>query len=56
VPEGLSAVEAEKGLSGNKSAVAIAEKRFGPNFDRAFRAWMTTDAATNPHALPGPTY
>ena len=43
-------------VAGNKSAMAIAEKRFSPNFDRAFKAWMATDPATNPHAAPGPTY
>jgi hypothetical protein len=37
-------------------SMAIAEKRFTPNFDRAFRAWLATDPATNPHAPPGPTY
>ena len=43
-------------VAGNKSAMAIAEKRFSPNFDRAFKAWMATDPATNPHSPPGPTY
>ena len=43
-------------VAGNKSAMAIAEKRFSPNFDRAFKAWMATDPATNPRAAPGPTY
>ncbi len=38
------------------SSMAIAEKRFTPNFDRAFRAWLATDPATNPHSPPGPTY
>jgi len=38
------------------SSMAIAEKRFTPNFDRAFRAWEATDPAVNPHAPPGPTY
>ena len=37
-------------------SMAIAEKRFTPNFDRAFRAWLATDPATNPHSPPGPTY
>lgn len=35
---------------------AIAERRFTPNFRRAFDAWMATDSATSPHALQGPTY
>jgi hypothetical protein len=38
------------------SSMALAEKRFTPNFDRAFRAWLATDPSTNPHAPPGPTY
>ena len=43
-------------VAGNKSAMAIAQKRFTPNFDRAFNAWMATDPTTNPHSPPGPTY
>jgi hypothetical protein len=35
---------------------AIAEKRFTPNFRRAFEAWLATKPATNPNAAPGPTY
>lgn len=38
------------------TSMAIAEKRFTPNFRRAFDAWLATDPATNPHAAPGPTY
>ncbi len=41
---------------GNTTAVAIAEKRFSPNFDRAFEAWLATNPETNPDAPPGPTY
>ncbi len=35
---------------------AIAERRFRPAFRVAFKAWMATDPARNPHAPPGPTY
>lgn len=38
------------------SSMAIAERRFTPNFRRAFNAWMATQPETNPHAAPGPTY
>jgi hypothetical protein len=43
-------------VAGNKTAMAIAEKRFSPNFHHAFTAWLATDPGTNPHAPPGPTY
>jgi hypothetical protein len=43
-------------VAGNRSAMAIAEKRFSPNFHAAFEAWVATDPATNPDAPPGPTY
>ncbi len=36
--------------------MAIAEKRFSPNFHNAFNAWQATDPETNPNAPPGPTY
>jgi hypothetical protein len=35
---------------------AIAERRFRPEFNVAFDAWMATDPANNPDAPPGPTY
>jgi hypothetical protein len=41
---------------GNKTAEAVAIKRFRPAFRRAFDAWIATDPFTNPHAPPGPTY
>jgi hypothetical protein len=41
---------------GNTTAMAIAEKRFSPNFHRAFEAWLATNPETNPNAPPGPTY
>ena len=40
-------------VAGNKTAMAVAEKRFSPNFDRAFRAWLATSPETNPHSRPG---
>jgi hypothetical protein len=43
-------------IAGNRSAMAIAEKRFTPNLDAAFRAWLATHPATNPASPPGPTY
>ena len=41
---------------GNTTAMAIAEKRFSPNFHRAFEAWLATKPETKPNAPPGPTY
>jgi hypothetical protein len=43
-------------VAGNKKAMTIAEKRFSPNFHRAFTAWLATDPGTNPNSKPGPTY
>ena len=43
-------------VAGDRSAMAIAERRFSPNFHRAFLAWLATKPATNPAAPPGPTY
>jgi hypothetical protein len=41
---------------GNPTAVAVAERRFRPQFRVAFNAWLATDPLTNPKAPPGPTY
>ena len=41
---------------GNQPAIAVAEKRFRPEFEVAFKAWQATNPETNPDALPGPTY
>jgi len=41
---------------GNKQAMAIAERRFRPNFKVAFDAWRATHPEANPHAPKGPTY
>ena len=43
-------------VAGDRSAMAIAEKRFTPRFRAAFEAWLATSPATNPAAPPGPTY
>jgi hypothetical protein len=43
-------------VAGDRPAMAIAAKRFTPNFHRAFEAWLATNPATNPNAPPGPTY
>jgi hypothetical protein len=36
--------------------MAIAERRFRPEFKVAFDAWIATNPDTNPDAPPGPTY
>jgi hypothetical protein len=36
--------------------MAIAERRFRPEFRVAFDAWQATHPDTNPQAAPGPTY
>ena len=43
-------------LAGNKSAERVAERRFRPNYDVAFRAWLATKPFTNPNAPKGPQY
>jgi hypothetical protein len=40
----------------NRQKMAIAERRFRPEFAVAFKAWLATHPNTNPHAPPGPTY
>jgi hypothetical protein len=40
----------------NKQAIAIAERRFRPQFRVAFDAWRATHPETNPDAPKGPTY
>jgi hypothetical protein len=39
---------------GNKNGARIAEKRFRPDFDEAFQAWLATHPFTNPSAPAGP--
>jgi hypothetical protein len=41
---------------GNEQAMAIAERRFRPQFRVAFDAWRATKPESNPNAPPGPTY
>ncbi len=43
-------------IAKDASAMAIAERRFRPEFKVAFDAWIATDPATNPDAPPGPTF
>jgi len=43
-------------LAGNQNGMTVAEHRFRPQFDVAFRAWMATDPFTNPDAPKGPTF
>ena len=40
----------------NQEAMALAERRFRPEFRVAFNAWRATHPETNPHAPKGPTY
>jgi hypothetical protein len=42
--------------AGNNRAMALAERRFRPQFRVAFDAWRTTHPETNPSAPKGPTY
>jgi hypothetical protein len=40
----------------NTEKMAVAERRFRPEFRAAFDAWLATDPEHNPDAPPGPTY
>lgn len=40
----------------NVTAMKIAERRFRPQFHRAFEAWRASKPETNPNAPRGPTY
>src|SRR5919198_5345979 len=40
----------------NPRAIAVAERRFRPEFRVAFDAWRATKPETNPNAPRGPTY
>lgn len=40
----------------NQQAMAVAERRFRPEFKVAFNAWLATDPFTSASAPPGPTY
>jgi hypothetical protein len=43
-------------LAGNGNAERVAEARFRPNYDLAFRAWLATKPFSNPNAPKGPQY
>jgi hypothetical protein len=43
-------------LSGDVLGQALAEKRFRPGYDVAFRAWLATNPFANPNAPKGPQY
>ena len=43
-------------VAGDQEAMAIAERRFRPEFAVAFDAWRATNPETNPAAPRGPTY
>jgi hypothetical protein len=43
-------------LLGNRRGEEVAEKRFRPQYDVAFRAWLRTKPFTNPNAPKGPQY
>ncbi len=43
-------------LNGDEGDQLVAEKRFRPEFDVAFQAWMATDPFNDPDAPKGPTY
>jgi hypothetical protein len=43
-------------LAGKKREELVAEKRFRPQYDVAFRAWLATKPFTNPAAPKGPQY
>ena len=42
--------------SGNKKLAAILARRFTPNYEAAFKAWLKTDPLNNSAAPPGPRY
>lgn len=43
-------------LAGRKRDERVAERRFRPQYDVAFRAWLATNPFTNPSAPKGPQY
>jgi hypothetical protein len=42
--------------SGNTKLATILARRFTPNYEVAFKAWLKTDPLTDPAAPPGPRY
>jgi hypothetical protein len=43
-------------VAGDENAERVAERRFRPNYDVAFKAWEATKPFTNPRAPKGPQY
>jgi hypothetical protein len=43
-------------LAGDRRAARVAERRFGDQYDVAFRAWLATHPFSNPAAPKGPQY
>jgi hypothetical protein len=43
-------------VNGNRRAENLAIARLRPGYRPAFKAWLATDPAHNPHAPPGPSY
>ena len=43
-------------LTGDEKLAAFYARRFTPDFQRAFVAWLRTDPLTNPHAPRGPSF
>jgi hypothetical protein len=41
-------------IAGNEDGMRVAQKRFRPEYEVAFVAWLATHPFTNPHAPPGP--
>src|SRR4029450_1276482 len=41
-------------VAGNKNGQRVAEKRFRPQYDVAFRAWLASRPFTSPNAPKGP--
>ena len=41
---------------GDEAQMALAERRFRPQFKAAFDAWQATDPENDPSAPPGPTF
>jgi hypothetical protein len=41
-------------LAGDENGMRVAERRFRPEYQVAFEAWLATDPFTNPDAPPGP--
>lgn len=43
-------------VADDANGMRLAEKRFRPEFEVAFQAWIATDPANNPDAPPGPLF